>query len=63
MRVLKWILSITALTLLFAPSAPAQTPAIVRVQSNLENPIYKIASNDTAVGRQLKVFGNSGSDV
>jgi hypothetical protein len=42
MRVLKWILSITALTLLFAPSAPAQTPAIVRVQSKVDNPIYKI---------------------
>ena len=45
MRVLKWILSITALTLLFAPSAPAQTPAIVRVQSNVDNPIYKITIN------------------
>jgi outer membrane protein OmpA-like peptidoglycan-associated protein len=45
MRVLKWILSITALTFLFAPSAPAQTPAIVRVQSNVDNPIYKITIN------------------
>jgi len=45
MRVLKWILSISALTLVFAPSASGQTPTVVRVQKNADNPIYKITIN------------------
>src|SRR5262249_32767493 len=45
MRVLKWILSITALTLIFGPSAPAQTPTVVRVQKYVDDQIYKITIN------------------
>ena len=45
MRVLKWILSIAALGLLFAPGARAQTPASVQVRTGPDNPIYKITIN------------------
>src|SRR5690242_712643 len=47
MRGLKWILSIAVLTLLYAPSAPAQAPS-VKVQRSAQsgqNPIYKITIN------------------
>src|SRR5262245_39176927 len=44
MRVLKWILSISALTLLYDPMASAQTPT-VHIQRGGENPIYRITIN------------------
>src|SRR5215471_6445304 len=45
MKVLKWALSIAALTLLFVPFTPAQTPVTVQVQRSVDNPIYKITIN------------------
>jgi outer membrane protein OmpA-like peptidoglycan-associated protein len=45
MRALKWILSITALGLLIAPAAGAQTPASVQVTTSADNPIYRITIN------------------
>src|SRR5262245_36981973 len=41
MRVLKWILSISALTLLYGPVASAQT-STARIQRDVDNPIYRI---------------------
>ena len=45
MRVFKLVLPVTALALLIAPLAPAQTPAPVQVQRGGDNPIYKITIN------------------
>jgi len=45
MKVLKWALSIAALSLLIVPFAPAQTPVTVQVQKTVDNPIYKITIN------------------
>jgi len=45
MKVLKWALSIAALSLLFVPFTPAQTPVTVQVQRSVDNPIYKITIN------------------
>src|SRR5262245_33426147 len=44
MRLHKWISSIAALALIFAPSAPAQV-ATVQTQRTADNPIYKITIN------------------
>jgi len=44
MKVLKWALSIAALSLLIVPLT-AQTPVTVQVQRSVDNPIYKITIN------------------